>query len=78
MAGPVRLIWGEAFMGYQLSDEHPLQPLRAKLTVELIRELGLLEQAELVPPREATEAEIALAHTRPYVDLVSMLSDPFM
>jgi acetoin utilization protein AcuC len=78
MAGPVRLIWGEAFMGYQLSDEHPLQPLRVKLTVELIRELGLLEHAELVPPRGATDAEIALGHSRPYVDLVRMLSDPFM
>ena len=76
MSGAVRLIWGEAFMSYQLSEEHPLQPIRVKLTVELIRELGLIEHAELVPPRQATDGEIELSHSPNYVDLVKRLSDP--
>src|SRR5947209_1780118 len=63
-------------MAYRLSEEHPLQPIRVKLAVELIRELGLIEFAELVPPRVATDEEIALCHSPRYIELVKTLSDP--
>jgi acetoin utilization protein AcuC len=63
-------------MAYRLSEEHPLQPIRVKLAVELIRELGLVEFAELVPPRTATDQELALCHSPRYVELVAALSDP--
>jgi acetoin utilization protein AcuC len=76
VSGEVRLIWGEAFMAYRLSEEHPLQPIRVKLAVELIRELGLVEFAELVPPRGASDEEIELCHSPRYVELVKALSDP--
>jgi acetoin utilization protein AcuC len=75
VSGEVRLIWGEAFMAYRLSEEHPLQPIRVKLAVELIRELGLVEFAELVPPRIASDEEIALCHSPRYIELVKRLSD---
>src|SRR5438105_2626048 len=35
-------------MAYRLSEGHPLQPIRVKLAVELMRELGLVEFVELV------------------------------
>ena len=76
MSGDVRLVWGEAFMGYRLSDEHPLQPVRVKLEVELMAELGLVEFAELVPPRLATDEEIGLCHSARYIRVVQALSDP--
>jgi acetoin utilization protein AcuC len=76
MSGDVRLVWGEAFMGYRLSEDHPLQPIRIKLTVELIERLGLVEAAELVPPREATDEEIGLCHSPRFVELVKQLSEP--
>ena len=76
MSGGVRLVWGEAFMRYRLSEDHPLQPLRVKLTVELIHELGLVELAELVPPRVAVDEELRLCHSRDYVELVRSLSEP--
>jgi len=76
MSGPVALVWGEAFMAYRLAEDHPLQPLRVKLTVETIERLGLLELAELLPPRAATDAEIALVHAPEYVELVRRLSAP--
>ncbi len=69
------LVWGEAFMAYRLAEDHPLQPLRVKLTLDLIRELGLDAHAEVVPPRLAADEEIALCHSRAYVDLVRRLSD---
>jgi acetoin utilization protein AcuC len=76
VSGLVRLVWSEQFMSYVLSPDHPLQPERVRLAVYLIRRLGLDEFAETVPPRTATEAELSLAHTPAYIDLVRRLSDP--
>src|SRR2546426_7216090 len=76
MSGRVRLVWGEAFMAYRLSEDHPLQPIRVKLAVELMGELGLVELAELVPPRVAIDAELRLCHSNDYVELVRALSEP--
>src|SRR5438105_6450438 len=41
-----------------------------------MRALGLVELAELVPPRVADDAELALCHAKDYVDLVRTLSEP--
>src|SRR2546425_10611374 len=76
MPGPVALVYGEELMKHRLSDEHPLQPIRVKLAVELIRSTGLIEHAHLLPPRAATIAELELVHAAEYVDLVRRLSDP--
>src|SRR2546421_7706900 len=63
-------------MKHQLSDEHPLQPIRVKLAVDLIRSTGLIEHSHLLPPRAATIAELELVHSAEYVELVRRLSDP--
>ena len=76
MSGPVALVYGEALMKHQLSDEHPLQPIRVKLAVDLIRSTGLIEHSHLLPPRAATIAELELVHSAEYVELVRRLSDP--
>jgi len=76
VSGPVALVYGEALMKHQLSDEHPLQPIRVKLAVDLIRSTGLIEHSHLLPPRPATIAELELVHSAEYVELVRMLSDP--
>ena len=76
MSGPVSLVYGEALMKHHLSDEHPLQPIRVKLAVDLIKETGLIEHAHLLPPRSATIEELELAHSPEYIELVRMLSGP--
>jgi acetoin utilization protein AcuC len=76
VSGPVVLVYGDALMKHQLSDEHPLQPIRVKLAVELIRSTGLIEYSHLLPPRPATIGELELVHSPEYVDLVRKLSDP--
>jgi acetoin utilization protein AcuC len=63
-------------MSYRLSEDHPLQPIRVKLAVELMRDLGLVEFAELVPPRVAVDSELTLCHAKDYVELVRALSEP--
>ena len=75
MSGRVRLVWGEEFMSYVLSPDHPLQPERVRLAVYLIRRLGLDEFAQTVPPREASAEELELSHDAAYVELVRRLSD---
>ena len=74
MPGSVRLVWGESFMDYRLSEDHPLQPIRVKLAVELISATGLAEFCEVVEPRQASDAELELSHSRAYIDLVKDLS----
>ena len=76
MSGPVSLVYGDALMKHFLSEEHPLQPVRVKLAVDLIRSTGLIEQAHLIPPRAATIPELELVHSPEYIDLVRKLSDP--
>jgi acetoin utilization protein AcuC len=74
--GQVELVYGDSYLKYRHSDEHPLQPVRVQLTFELIQRLGLLDHARLRPPRQATDAEITLVHSPDYVELVHRLSDP--
>lgn len=76
MSGVVWLVWGEEFMRYRLSEDHPLQPIRVKLTVEMIEQTGLAKYAEVVPPRRASDEEIGLCHSRRYIEVVKALSDP--
>ena len=76
MSGPVTLVYGDELMKHHLSDSHPLQPIRVKLTMELISSTGLIEHCHLVPPRRATIEELQLVHSPEYVELVRKLSDP--
>ena len=76
MPGPVVLVYGDDLMKHHLSDQHPLQPRRVKLAMDLIRETGLIEHAHLVPPRSATIKELELVHSPDYIALVRRLSDP--
>src|SRR5215472_8756151 len=76
MSGEVALVYGDALMKHHLSDHHPLQPIRVKLAVELIKSTGLIERAHLLPPRPATIEELELVHSREYIGLVRKLSDP--
>jgi acetoin utilization protein AcuC len=63
-------------MKHHLSDEHPLQPRRVKLAMDLIRSTGLIEHSHLLPPRPATIKELELVHSPEYIALVRQLSDP--
>src|SRR5260370_26927001 len=76
MPGPVVLVYGEQLMQHRLSDQHPLQPIRVKLAVDLIRSTGLMEHCRVLSPRRASDAELELVHAPAYVELVRKLSDP--
>jgi len=73
VSGSVALVYDDSFLAYRHADWHPLQPRRVKLAVEEMGRSGLLDQAELVTPRLATDAELALVHDLDYVELVRKL-----
>jgi len=70
------LVYGDELMKHRLSDQHPLQPIRVKLAVDLIRSTGLIDESHVLHPRHATSEELGLVHSLHYVDLVRKLSDP--
>jgi acetoin utilization protein AcuC len=83
MSERVAVTWDEALVAYDFGPQHPLKPIRVKLTVELARAYGLLDLAnvDVVKPRSATREELQLVHTPAYVDAVERISktatDPF-
>ena len=70
------LVWDPAVTAYKFRPDHPFNPTRLELTVSLIEALGLLnDDARMVPPRPATDAELLAVHSRAYLDAVRALSD---
>lgn len=62
-------VYTERFGTFTYGADHPMRPLRLKLTHELIKEKGLLDLPEtrVIEARKAREEEILLFHTPEYV-----------
>jgi acetoin utilization protein AcuC len=77
LPGKTGLIWDEKFLDYNFGPQHPLRPIRVKLTYDLIRYEGILEQRsiEVIKPRLASREEILLFHEEDYVRLVEQYSN---
>ncbi len=72
------LVWDDAFDHYGFGRAHPMNPRRLVLTMDLIRALGLVGDAQhpVIPPRLATTDELLLVHDRAFVAAVEALSRP--
>lgn len=62
-------IYSDRFSSYYYGANHPMKPVRLRLTYELIQELGLaaLPGSTIVEARKASEKEILLFHTSEYL-----------
>lgn len=62
-------VYSEKFGSYYYGIDHPMKPVRLKLTYELMEELKLtrLPSARIIEARAATEAELLLFHTPEYI-----------
>jgi acetoin utilization protein AcuC len=72
VSGSVALVYSPHVVSYDHGPQHPLRPVRVKLTRELIAAYGMLDGGsveELAPP-VATDDELRLVHTRAYIDAV--------
>jgi acetoin utilization protein AcuC len=64
--------WDERLTDYDFGPQHPLAPIRVKLTIELARAFGVLSQDEVTVIRAtpATDAELQLVHDPGYIAVV--------
>ncbi|MFX0017305.1 MAG: acetoin utilization protein AcuC [Promethearchaeota archaeon] len=76
MVDKIGLIYTPRYMEYNFGQDHPLRPLRLKLTYSLMEKLGLLNHKllEIFEPSEASREEIERVHSSDYVDVVKKLS----
>ncbi len=76
MTGKAALLYSERFLEYNLGPAHPLRPVRVKLTYDLLKAKGILDNAtvSVVEPQAATEQQILLFHEQEYVSLVKKYS----
>lgn len=77
MVDKVGLIYTEDYQKYDFGKDHPLRPLRLKLTYSLMKKLNLLEneRLELLKPRMATREELERVHSPKYLNVVEKLSE---
>lgn len=69
------LIYVPELLQYNFGPQHPFNPLRLKLTIDLIDQLGLLTPTLLYPPESAVDADLHTVHDRHYVDAVKKAGD---
>lgn len=69
------VVWDPRMSGYDLGGHHPFHPLRWELTIDLARELGVLDGISLYAPEPATRDELLTVHTERYVDEVLACSE---
>ncbi len=71
------LLCSPALWEHGHGPQHPLKPERLERTFELLSEYGALDapNVRVVAPRPATDDELALFHTREYIENVRALSE---
>lgn len=62
------LVWGGP-VRYDFGPQHPLQPVRVELAIDLMRAYGLLDLSnlEFIPTRLASDEELQLIHSADYI-----------
>ena len=72
MSSSTLLIWDEVLTSYDHGEGHPLRPVRLDLTMELSRQLGVLDQpgVSIVAPSSADDEMLGLVHDPAYVAYV--------
>jgi acetoin utilization protein AcuC len=69
------LIWTPALAAYDLGDDHPLNPVRLILTIELMATCGLLDEVDVLEPTKASESDLLLVHDLGYIEAVRHAGD---
>ena len=70
-------IYTDGYLDYNYGPTHPLRIPRLKLTYELIRGYGLLDlpSVRFIPTAKANEEELALFHSKEYLDALKKAND---
>jgi acetoin utilization protein AcuC len=76
VGGNTGLVYSEDFMKYDFGPTHPLRPIRLKLTLDLLKEMGVLDDSSVSIhlPRQASDDELQMVHTKEYIEEVKAFS----
>ncbi|MFB6467642.1 acetoin utilization protein AcuC [Cytobacillus sp. Hz8] len=65
-------VFSEDQLNYNFGNNHPFDQIRLKLTLDLLKSLGAINEHQIIPPRQASEEELQLNHDPSYVNAVRM------
>ena len=68
------LIYSPDYLNYQFHEHHPFNPIRSKLTYDLLVSSNLVKENDVVKPRIASDEELALFHDDDYIQAVKKAS----
>ncbi|WP_019378157.1 acetoin utilization protein AcuC [Virgibacillus halodenitrificans] len=63
-------VFAKEFLNYHFNEDHPFNQKRVLMAKELLDEMDYLSESQIIPPRMATEEELALFHDPVYIDAV--------
>lgn len=63
-------IYSQEQLAYKFNDDHPFNHQRLNLTFDLLNKIGAINPDLIVPPRMATDDEIALIHDKAFIEAV--------
>lgn len=69
-----KFIFSDEFLTYHFNPEHPFNQKRVLLTKDLLECMNLLDPEDIIPPRKATDEELALFHDVQYIEAVKRAS----
>ncbi|GIP32900.1 acetoin utilization protein AcuC [Paenibacillus sp. J2TS4] len=76
MSCHAKFVFGQEELSYRFNDDHPFNPKRLELTVDLLIKAGALPDDSIIPPRQATIEELSRVHLPEYIAAVQALSLP--
>ncbi len=72
MSGRAVFVHDAAMEEYGFGSDHPFNPIRLRMTIELCESLGLLKESQFVSPEPATNEDLRTVHYSSYVRRVQM------
>ncbi|MDP8952938.1 MAG: acetoin utilization protein AcuC [Actinomycetota bacterium] len=70
MSGEAAFVHNPSLGDYGFGEDHPFQPVRIRITIELCESLGLLKGYPPIEPESATDEDIGTVHYASYINRV--------
>jgi len=76
MTGTSSFIYSDEYLKYQFGQGHPFKPIRCKLALDLLKDLGVFgDKAKTIVPSPCSYDDLLLVHTREYIEYVRKKSE---
>lgn len=68
-------VYSPDFMLYKFSESHPFNPIRVKMTYELLKDVNALDNNHIITPSPASEKDLLLGHSPDYINFMKSLKN---